>query len=63
MTTTYREEVTFREYDLTQEKTTIWFISHTERINHIALVIELWIEENQQKCMTGLAAGILCGMG
>ena len=57
------EEVIYRVFDFTQNKITEWFISKTEKINHEALVLELWIEDNQEKCITGLSEEVLCGMG
>jgi len=56
------QEVIFREYDMTTGKKTICYIETEEEIDIVQCVIELWLAENQKRCMEGIAENVLCGI-
>lgn len=55
-------EVMFQEYNLMTGVHTVYFTETEEEFDIIPCVIELWLEENQKKCVEGMAENVLCGM-
>jgi len=56
------QEVIYSEYNLITGARTICCIETEEEIDIVQCVIELWLKENQKKCIEGMAENVLCGM-
>jgi len=54
--------VIYREYDMTTGRRTICYIETEEEIDVVQCVIELWLKDNQKKCIEGMAENVLCGI-
>jgi len=47
---------------MTTGRRTICYIETEEEIDVVQCVIELWLKDNQKKCIEGMAENVLCGI-